>query len=66
MTSRRDIREGKVEPKVIENGIIVPPALQINEMTLAEHRVAQKGLTRSEAVAAGHRQDEIAKEFGPG
>jgi hypothetical protein len=45
--------------------VIVPPALQINEMTLAEHRFAQKTLTRGEALTAGHRQDEIEEEFGP-
>ena len=38
MVSRLDVKKGRVAPKVIENGVIVVPALQINELTLYEHR----------------------------
>lgn len=65
MVSRLD----NVAPKVIENGVIVPPCLQVNEMTLAEHQdylswIAQKPrLTREEALTVGHRPDEIDDYF---
>ncbi len=38
MITRNDVQAGAVAPKTIENGIIVPPALQINGLTLEEHR----------------------------
>ena len=34
--NRHDVEAGRVPPKAIENGIMVPPGLQINTCTLAE------------------------------
>ena len=36
--TRNDIRAGNVMPKTIDNGVVVPPGLQVNAMTLDEHR----------------------------
>ena len=36
--TRNDIRDGLVAPKTIENGVVVPPGLQVNALTLDEHR----------------------------
>lgn len=46
MISRKDVDEGRVSPKTIENGVVVPPGLQVNCITLEEHRqrIAMKGL----------------------
>ena len=38
MITRNNLRAGTVAPKTIENGVVVPPCLQINELTLEEHR----------------------------
>lgn len=67
MTSRVD----HIEANIIENGVIVPPGLQVNEMTLAEHQdyltwlVLKPRLTREEAIAVGHRPSEVYAYFGP-
>ena len=34
MTSRRDVKAGKLAPKIIDNGAVVSPGLQVNELTL--------------------------------
>ncbi len=46
MISRKDVEEGRISPKTIENGVVVPPGLQVNCLTLEEHRqrIAMKGL----------------------
>ena len=36
--TRNHVRDGLVAPKTIENGIVVPPGLQVNCLTLEEHR----------------------------
>ena len=38
MITRNDVLDGLVAPKTIENGVVVPPGLQVNELTLEEHR----------------------------
>ena len=42
--SRNDVRAGTVAPKTIENGVVVPPGLRVNAMTLDEHRQRLAGL----------------------
>lgn len=60
-----------IATKHIENGVLVPPGLQVNEMTLAEHQdyltwlVLKPRLTRAEAIAVGHRPSEVYAYFGP-
>lgn len=69
--SYADLKAGLIETKVIENGVKVPPNLQIGEMTLTEHNdylkwlKQQKPLDRREAIAAGHRPKEVAETYGP-
>lgn len=36
--TRNDVQAGLIAPKAIENGITVPPGLQVNSLTLEEHR----------------------------
>ena len=36
--TRNDVRAGCIAPKTIENDVVVPPGLQVNAMTLDEHR----------------------------
>jgi hypothetical protein len=61
----------KIEPKTIENGVVVHPGLQVGEMTLKEHQdylvwqKMQRKLTRQEAIQAGHRPKEVYEYFGP-
>ena len=38
MITRKDLDQGRVGPKTIENGVVVPPGLQVNGLTLVEHR----------------------------
>lgn len=38
MINRNDVLDGLVAPKTIENGVVVSPGLQVNELTLEEHR----------------------------
>ena len=42
--TRNDVRAGLIAPKTIENGVVVPPGLQVNAMTLDEHRQRLAGL----------------------
>ena len=42
--SRDDVRTGCIAPKTIENGVVVPPGLRVNAMTLDEHRQRLAGL----------------------
>ena len=63
-----DIASGRVEPRRIENGCVVPPSLQANTCTLAEHqaRLAREGrrlLTRLEAEAL-HGPEQAGEWFG--
>lgn len=58
-----------ITPKVIENGVIVPPGLQINALTLEEHQVKCRTArvplpSREDAQRIGHRQDEVVAMFG--
>jgi hypothetical protein len=61
----------QIAPKIIENGVAVPAGLQVGEMTLKEHQdylvwqKMQRPLTRHEAIAAGHRPNEVHAYFGP-
>lgn len=61
----------QIAPKVIENDVVVPAGLQVGEMTLQEHQdylkwqKMQRPLTRHEAIAAGHRPNEVYAYFGP-
>lgn len=66
--SSRDVREGKVPSKVLPGGIVVPPGLQTNALTLREHQdylnySGHRRLTRAEAELIGHRTDEVATHF---
>ena len=66
--SRRDIPS--MTPKVIENGVTVPPGLRTNCMTLRGHQdycafQGKRLLTMTEALAVGHRSDEIEAWFNP-
>lgn len=66
-----DVKAGRVAPKIIHVGgasVEVPPGLQTNALTLAEHQAAQGKLrlTMDEAVRVGHRIGEIAAYFGVG
>ena len=36
--SRNDVQAGNVMPKTIENGVVVPPGLRVNVLSLEEHR----------------------------
>lgn len=40
--TRIDVRAGLVEPKEAENGVLIPPALQINAMTMREHMAKER------------------------
>lgn len=67
MVSRAD----NPSPKIIENGVVVPPGLQVNEMTLAEHDWLcrwdkGRGLDRDEAILAGHNPEAVELLFGSG
>jgi len=52
--SRRDVEAGRVEPKRIANGAIVPPSLQVNTETFGEHqwRLGREGRRLLSRVAA--------------
>lgn len=60
-----------IAPKTIENGVTVPPGLQVGEMTLQEHQdylrylKLQRPLDRAEAIKARHVEAEIELYFGP-
>jgi hypothetical protein len=67
--SRRDVRLGRIEPKVIENGVIVPPMAQVNCLTLDEHQrrlelLRMRPLSREEALQIGYDPTEVAEHFG--
>ena len=69
-TTSAEIAAGRIAPKRIENGVTVPPSLQANAETLAEHqaRLAREGrrpLTRAEAFAL-FPPGEAAAWFGRG
>ncbi|MEE8607191.1 MAG: hypothetical protein V3S55_06290 [Nitrospiraceae bacterium] len=36
--TRNHVQAGCIAPKTIENGVTVPPGLQVNSLTLEEHR----------------------------
>lgn len=65
MITRNDVEAGTVPPKVIENGVVVPPALQINGLTLAEHRrrlaISLNRPLTWEEEAAIHPRDTVAE-----
>ena len=42
--TRDDVRAGLIAPTTIENGVVVPPGLQINALSLDEHRQRLAGL----------------------
>ena len=42
--TRNDVRAGNVMPLTIENGVVVPPGLQVNALSLDEHRQRLAGL----------------------
>lgn len=68
MPSRRDVMLGRVAPRPIENGAVVSPALQINELTLAERLrlnalLRQRPLDRDEALRQ-FGEDEVQEVFG--
>lgn len=60
-------------PKVIENGVVVPPRLQIGEMSISQWHsrttwdAAFAGMTQDQLLAIarqmGFSEEEIAKEF---
>jgi len=62
-------RDALPSPKVLSNGVVVPPGLQVSEMTLAELRAktgyGRDRLRRDEAERAGFPVEEIEREFGP-
>lgn len=66
-----DLKANLIPSKTLENGAVVHPGLQIGEMTLQEHQdylvwmKMQRPLTRSEAILAGHRPNEVYAHFGP-
>ena len=65
MVSRLDVEKGLVAPKTIENGVVVIPSLQINELTLTEHRQhirRLKALPLSRKEEARLFPDEVEKE----
>lgn len=67
MPSRRDVMLGRVAPKPIENGAVVPPALQVNELTLQERQdlnalMRRRPLDRAEAERI-YGADEVAEVF---
>lgn len=33
-----DVKSGRISPKIVENGVVVPPNLQVNHLTVAEHK----------------------------
>lgn len=52
---RLDVAAGRVAPKTIERGIVVPPGLQVNTETLDAHqrrmrREGRRPLDREEAI----------------
>lgn len=62
-----------MQPKVIENGITVPPGLQMTSFTLKFHQSItpkHQKLTREEALRIGYTEAEVdayfqyMKEFG--
>lgn len=42
MVTTNDVLRRQVPPKRIENGVTVPPGLQINELTLAERQAMNR------------------------
>ena len=69
MTSRRDVKAGKLAPKIIDNGAVVSPGLQVNELTLVEHQElcpmrGHRLLSRDEALAL-YSCEEVEEYFGP-
>ena len=64
--TRNDVRAGNVMPKTIDNGVVVPPGLRVNAMTLDEHRqrLAGLGLTplTSEEEARIHPREAESRE----
>lgn len=65
--SRHDVELGRIEPKRIENGVTVPPALQINAETCIEHqqRMLREGrrLLSRAAAAEIFPADEVEESF---
>lgn len=65
--SRHDVELGRIEPRRIENGVTVPPALQINAETCTEHqrRMLREGrrLLSRAAAAEIFPADEVEKWF---
>lgn len=62
-------RDAPPPPKILPGGIVVPPGLQLNELTLRELREARGygryRLRQNEAERAGFSPEEIEREFGP-
>jgi hypothetical protein len=62
-------RDAPPPPKTLPNGVVVPPGIQVNELTLRELREAwgpgAQRLRRDEAERAGFPVEEIDREFGP-
>lgn len=66
--TRADVAAGHVPPRVLANGVTVPPGLQTNSMTLEAHQLycvlmGQRRLTEEEARNMRHRPEEIAGYF---
>lgn len=62
-------RDNLGPPKVLANGVVVKPCLQVNEFTLREWRDRllwdQKIVANAfDAARAGFPQEEIEREFG--
>lgn len=62
-------RDDNPPDHTIENGVVVPGRLTINEQSLYEKREYMSWcmgirMTRKDAVKAGYSKDEIRKEFG--
>lgn len=62
------MRREHAKPKTLSNGVVVPPGLQVSELTLRQHRelLADKKVRMNEAMArsAGYSDEEIRQEFG--
>ncbi len=63
MITRRDVDAGRVAVKTIGNGVLVPPGLQVNGLTLAEHqrRLAVAGVSAltQEEIARIHPDEYV-------